>query len=313
MAVGKPKYSVFVKGMIVHKAYFDGKKENRNKRNRIQIAKEYGVAERTIRGWKSQDFHLLYVECWTDPEKRAQLESVVPVMRKRKFRPDTLQQLKEYDLNNKMASMGELAAQASVLEKELCKNMKRRSLLCLLRRYRTEWTKVDPTDAVIIEGAVVEDVLFKDTVACTADDGRSVDPGGGEGGGSVSWNDNDSNGMCEGIDIISNSGSSESGKTDNLKQRRHALSKAINSDAKQQVLVSCSTPKCVHPPHEKQTDAIVRNTVCIPEISKQQSYTITIDNELVARTLLELANDGIDDEEWDDDYYYFIRMQALLK
>ena len=34
MAVGKPKYSVFVKGMIVHKAYFVGKKENRNKRNR---------------------------------------------------------------------------------------------------------------------------------------------------------------------------------------------------------------------------------------------------------------------------------------
>ena len=312
MAVGKPKYSVFVKGMIVHKAYFDGKKENRNKRNRIQIAKEYGVAERTIRGWKIQDFHLLYVECRTDPEKRAQLESVVPVMRKRKFRPDTLQQLKEYDLNNKMASMGELAAQAIVLEKELCKNMKRRSLLCLLRRYRMEWTKVDPTDAVIVEDAVVEDV--KDTVAGTADDGRSVDPGGGEGGGSVNWNDNDSNGMCEGIDIISNSGSSESGKTGNLKQQRgHALSKAINSDAKQQVLVSCSTPKCVHPPHEKQTDAIVRNTVCIPENSKQQSYTITIDNELVARTLLELANDGIDDEEWDDDYYYFIRMQALLK
>jgi hypothetical protein len=44
------------------------------------------------------------------------------------------------------------------------------------------------------------------------------------------------------------------------------------------------------------------------ECSKQPPYTVTIDNELIARTLIELANDGIDDEEWDDDFLEYMNV-----
>jgi hypothetical protein len=58
-------------------------------------------------------------------------------------------------------------------------------------------------------------------------------------------------------------------------------------------------------PHDDHHDVIGKKTVGRPtkECSKQPPYTVTIDNELIARILIELANDGIDDEEWDDDFW----------
>ena len=39
------------------------------------------------------------------------------------------------------------------------------------------------------------------------------------------------------------------------------------------------------------------------ECSKQPPYTVTINNDLIARTLIELAIDGIDDVKWDDNFF----------
>ena len=57
-------------------------------------------------------------------------------------------------------------------------------------------------------------------------------------------------------------------------------------------------------PHDDHHDVFNKKTMGAPtkECSKQPPYTVTIDNDLIARTLIELANDGIDDVKWDDNF-----------
>ena len=58
-------------------------------------------------------------------------------------------------------------------------------------------------------------------------------------------------------------------------------------------------------PHDNHHDVFGKKIVGTPtkECSKQPPYTVTIDNDLIARTLIELANDGIDDVKWDDNFF----------
>ncbi len=55
-------------------------------------------------------------------------------------------------------------------------------------------------------------------------------------------------------------------------------------------------------------DAVVEGVIDGTGNDGNTGDTFTIDNELVARTLIELANDGIDNEEWDDDCFEYMNV-----